>query len=293
MRNLDITVSINDQEFETDLYCKLTDCHQSFEFNSAHPTQNNKNWLCIAKGCSLKYCVPKKMHLKITLNVDVLVLTCAVIPRNLLTIRLGGFLKQSKVAIWTSHKDWDLCTTCCDVSSSISYLHNTIRKPFIYLYAEKQFKKAFKPVPFLSFRSSYSLKNHLVCEKVPLLIREKGPSCCRKSRCETCINIQETDTFQSFVTKEVYKINNHFHSDSKCVIYLISLKVGGLQHFWSTVEWNRWVELLYVFTKDCVRWYSQTKLLPSAFSEWEPSTWETTWGLWDKANRQNWSLWSN
>ena len=37
--------------------------------------------------------------------------------------------------------------------------------------------------------------------------------------------MQETDTFQSFVTKEVYKINHHFHCDSKYVIYLISCKV--------------------------------------------------------------------
>ena len=39
---LDVTVIINGEEFETDLYCKPTDCHQFPEFNSAHPIQNKK-----------------------------------------------------------------------------------------------------------------------------------------------------------------------------------------------------------------------------------------------------------
>ena len=64
----------------------------------------------------------------------------------------------------------------------------------------------FTPAPFVSFRSGYSLRSHLVRAKVYPLIREKGSACCGKSRCETCFNIQDTDNFQSFVAKEVYKI---------------------------------------------------------------------------------------
>ena len=57
--------------------------------------------------------------------------------------------------------------------------------------------------------------------------------------------MQETGTFKSFVIKEVYKINHHFHFDSKCVIYLISCKVCGLQCVGSTVDrfrlrWNNY-----------------------------------------------------
>ena len=49
-----------------------------------------------------------------------------------------------------------------------------------------------------------------------------------------------------FVTKEVYKINHHFHCDSKCVIYVISCKVCGLQYVGSTtvhkfrLRWNNY-----------------------------------------------------
>ena len=101
------------------------------------------------------------------------------------------------------------------------------------------------PAPFVSFRSGYSLKSHLVHAKVYPLIRKRGSSCCGKSRCETCFNIKETDTSQSFVTNEVYKINHYFHCDSKCFIYLISCKVCGLQYTESTVDrfrlrWNNY-----------------------------------------------------
>ena len=104
----------------------------------------------------------------------------------------------------------------------------------------------FTPTPFVLFRSDQvSLRSYLVRAKVYPLIREKVYSYCGKSRCETFCNIQGTDNFQSFVTKEVYKINHHFHCDSKCVICLISCKVCGLQYVGSTVDrfrlrWNNY-----------------------------------------------------
>ena len=94
----------------------------------------------------------------------------------------------------------------------------------------------FTPALFVLFRSGWSLRSHLVCTNIYPLSREKGSSCCGKSRCEICFNIQETDTIQSFATKEVYKINHHFHCDSKCIIYLISCKVCDLQCVGSTVD---------------------------------------------------------
>ena len=118
---------------------------------------------------------------------------------------------------------------------------NTIRTLFIYLYAKEKVKKVFTQAKFVLFSASYSLRSHLVRAKVYLLIREKGPCCFRKSS----FNIQETETFQIFVTKEVYKIKHHFHCDSKCVIYLISCKVCGLRYVESTLDrfcprWNNY-----------------------------------------------------
>ena len=55
-----------------------------------------KNRFCIAKGCVLNGCAPRKIHLKNTLKVYVLGLAGVVIPKKLLTMKLGGFLKENQ-----------------------------------------------------------------------------------------------------------------------------------------------------------------------------------------------------
>ena len=77
------------------------------------------------------------------------------------------------------------------------------------------------------------------------LLGEKGSSSCEKSKCQTWFNIKETNTFQGFVPKKVYKINHHFHCDSTCIVYPLPCKVCGLQHVRSTVDrfrlrWNNY-----------------------------------------------------
>ena len=86
------------------------------------------------------------------------------------------------------------------------------------LYAKDKVKRVFTPAPFVSLRSGYSLRNHLVRVKVYTVIREKDTFYCGKRRCETCCNIKQTDTFERFLTKKVYKINHSFNWDSKCLI---------------------------------------------------------------------------
>ena len=53
-------------------------------------------------------------------------------------------------------------------------------------------------------------------------------------------------TLSKVLSQDVYKINHHFHCDSKCVIYLIFSKVCGLQHVGSTFDrfrlrWNNYI----------------------------------------------------
>ena len=77
------------------------------------------------------------------------------------------------------------------------------------------------------------------------LIKGKSTFCWGKSGCETYCKIKETDNFESFVTKKVYKINYSFNCDSKCLIYLFSCKVCGIQYIVFTVDrfrlrWNNY-----------------------------------------------------
>ena len=62
-----------------------------------------------------------------------------------------------------------------------------------------------------------------------------------------CLNVSETDIFQSLQTKEQYKINHQPNCNDKCLIYLLSYKVCCLQYVGSTTDefrlrWNNYKE---------------------------------------------------
>ena len=242
---MDVSVSIVDNKIETDLYCKPTDCHQFLHFNSAHPFHNKKSivysqGLRIKRLCSSPVAFEK--HLESLRSwfckrgypqkvVDEQLKRVSEITTHDLIGRSGK--KETGVPLIVKYHP------------RFHNLNNIIRKHFIFLYAEEQVKSVFTPAPFVSFRSGYSLKNHLVRAKVYPLVREKGTFWCGKSRCETCCNVKQIDTFESFMTKNVYKINHSFNCDSKCLIYLLSCRVCGIQYVGSTVDrfrlrWNNY-----------------------------------------------------
>ena len=124
-------------------------------------------------------------------------------------------------------------------------INDIIKKHLVFLYAKKQVENILTPPPFVSFRAGFSLKKHLVRAKVYPLLRKCGSSGCNKSRCQISLNINNTDVFHSFVTKESYKLSHKFDCDSRCIIYLFSCKTCGLQYVGSTVErfcfrWNNY-----------------------------------------------------
>ena len=112
------------------------------------------------------------------------------------------------------------------------------------LHAEEK-SREFLHLPYLSHFVS-SLRNRLVRAKVYPLTRTKGGKryiFCWTSWCKTCSNIKQTDTFGSFVTMKVYKINYSFKCDSKCLIYLFSSKFCGIQCAGSSADsfwWNNY-----------------------------------------------------
>ena len=128
--------------------------------------------------------------------------------------------------------------------NNLSFL---IRKNLQFLYADPETKRVFTPAPFVSFRSTRNLKSFLVRPKVYPLERKVGFAKCDGKRCLVCLNINETDTFESFQTKQKYKINHHLNCNDKCLIYLLSCKVCGLQYVGSTTDkfrfrWNNYKE---------------------------------------------------
>ena len=106
-------------------------------------------------------------------------------------------------------------------------------------------KKVLPLSPFVSFRSGYSLKSHLVRAKLSPGKREVGSYKCGKKNCMICINVLETGSFKSNVTKQTYEINHHLNCDDKRLIYLLTCNVCGLQYVGQTTDkfrfrWNNY-----------------------------------------------------
>ena len=185
---------------------KPTGCHQFLVFNLAHPIHNKKS-IVYSQVLRIKRLSSKNDTFE----------------KHLESLRFWfdkpGYPKKPvdnqirRVPESKAEQQFECCTMTGTGAPLVVVYHpqlhnfsNTITKLFIYLYAEEQMKEVFTPASFILFRSSYSLKNHFFCAKVYPLNREKGSSCCGKNKCETCFNILNTDTFQSFVTKKFTKL---------------------------------------------------------------------------------------
>ena len=98
------------------------------------------------------------------------------------------------------------------------------------MYADPETETVFTPPPFVSSRSVRDLKSFLVRSKVYPLERKVDSAKCNGKRCQVYLNINETDTFESFQTKQKYKINQQLNCNDKCLLDLLSCKVCGLQY---------------------------------------------------------------
>ena len=88
-----------------------------------------------------------------------------------------------------------------------------------------------------------TLRSHLVRAKVyPVGERLVGSRKCNKYCCQVCKNVIETEIYQYFVDKKVCKINHRFTCSDKCLVYLLSYKVCGMQYNGQTNDEfrNRW-----------------------------------------------------
>ena len=97
------------------------------------------------------------------------------------------------------------------------------------------------------YKCTRNLKSYLVRSKIYPLERKVGSKKCKGKRCLVCLNVSEADVFQSFQTKEQCKINHQLNCNGKCLIYLLSCKVCGLQYVGSTTDkfrlrWNNYKE---------------------------------------------------
>ena len=68
---------------------------------------------------------------------------------------------------------------------------------------------------FVAYRSARNFKSFLVRSKVYPLERPLGSLKCGSKSCQVCLNVSETNIFESFQTEKQYKINHHLHCNDK------------------------------------------------------------------------------
>ena len=105
--------------------------------------------------------------------------------------------------------------------------------PFVVTYhllLSKKSKKIFASGSLVSYRSARKISIYLVRAKLYPLERKFGSEKCDKSRCEVCLNIEETDTFMSTTTGGSFKINHKLNCDDNSLIYLLTCKCCGKQY---------------------------------------------------------------
>ena len=88
--------------------------------------------------------------------------------------------------------------------------------------------------PMVSFRSACKVSSYIVRAKVYPLERTVGSFKCNESRCQVRLNVNESDTFTSTVTKKTYKTITNFTAVAN--VYLLTCKKCLIQYVCKTLD---------------------------------------------------------
>ena len=264
VNSLDVIVALIDQHYETDLYCKPTDCDQFLDFNSAHPIHLKKS-IVKSQGLRIKRICSSNAASKNYFGYHLESLKGWFHNRGYHKTLVDNHLKrvtETRQISDQTYKRGNGVPLALTYHPRLKNVNDIIKKHLVFLFAKEQVENIFTPPSFVSFRAGFSLSKHLVRIKLYPLLSECVSSACDKSRCQTCLNVNNTEVFQSFVTKETYKINHKFSCDSICITFLFSCKACRLQYVGSTVEifrfkWNNY--------KNCQREAVQGGTPPQSF----------------------------
>ena len=113
----------------------------------------------------------------------------------------------------------------------LAFIYGTAEK----LHSDAEVRMLFTPSPLAAYRSARIFKSFFTRSKVYPLERTMALSKPGSKRCQVCLSVSETDTFESFQTKRQYEIYHHLNYYDKCLIYLLSYKTCGLQYVSSTM----------------------------------------------------------
>ena len=240
---LDLSVSLSGNKLSTDLYIKPTDRHQYLHYSSSHPDHTKKSIIFSQALRLSRLCSKEIDFVKHKEEMKTWFLKRGY-PESIIQSEMDKvkFKRQRSARKEGITKGVPLVITYHPLLKSVG---NIIRNHLYILYMDKEVKKVFSPAPMVSFKSARKLSSYLVRAKLYPLNRSVGSFKCKKTRCEVCINVIETDTFTSAVTGETFKINHRFDCDEKCLVYLLACNRCGKQDTGQTVDnfrfrWNNY-----------------------------------------------------
>ena len=243
---LDLEVTLSNSKIVTDLYIKTTDRHQYLHYESSHPNHTKRSiiysqCLRISRICSYKKDFDR--HMK--------ELRLWFIRRGYPGQLIDSEMKKVKFSGANCNKDNINCKANKGVPLVITYhpklksINSVINKKLYLLQMDSEVKRVFAAKPMVSFRGARKVSSYLVRAKLYPLERTTGSLKCEGSRCDVCLNVNETSSFSSAVTNETFKINHKLSCKDKCLIYLLDCKKCKMQYIGQTVtnfryRWNNY-----------------------------------------------------
>ena len=194
---LDVVIKIKEGRIFTDLYCKPMDGHQYLHYDSCH-TYYIKNSIIFSQTLQLKRICSEKNDLNVHVEDLKTLFRKREYPDYLIKKQVEKEPRLTPSDENNSKKVNGILLVIIN-NSAFEKIHHLIRKNLQLLCADEQVKKGFSPAPFLSFRSTRNLKSYLVRSKIHHL---------ESKHCLVCLSVSKTDVFQSFQTKEQYRINH-------------------------------------------------------------------------------------
>ena len=222
-----MVIKIKEGRIITDLYCKPTDGHQYLHYDSCH-ADHIKRLIIFSQKLRLKRICSEKNDLNVHVEDLKTWFREREYPDYLVKEQVEKALRLTPIDENNNKKVNDVPLVVI-YNPAFKDLFQVIRKNLQLLYADEEVKKVFSPATFASFRSTRNLTSYLVRSKIYRLERKFGREKCKSKRCLVCLNFSETDAFQSFQTKEQFKINHQLNCNDKSLSSLFSCKICGLQ----------------------------------------------------------------
>ena len=239
-----VVIKIKNGRLSTDLYSKPVNRHQYFHYNFCH-AEHIKKYIIYSQTLRLRRICSDRKDLKSHVKDLKGWFLRRGYPQRIVEEQVGRAFRHALEHDTQQNKMENAIPLVVTYNLAFSNLPVALRKNFNILYSDAEVRTVFTPSPFVTYRSAQNLKSFLVRSKVYPSERTVGSSKRGSKTCQVCLNISETDIFESFQTKRQYKINHHFNCNDKCLIYLLSCKICGLQFVGSTtnrfrLRWNNY-----------------------------------------------------